>query len=139
MSTSKREGTGEAVVASTPLVSLPAVSLDTETTGLDTTLARVVQIGAIGMLGSQIEADRAFETLVNPGVPIPAATSAIHGIRDGDVQDAPTVDEAIPRLSAFLGAYLGRKWLEKITLQTVRYIVSALLLAVGVGLVSGLM
>ena len=41
-------------------------------------------------------------------------------------------------VSAFLGAYLGRKWLEKITLQTVRYIVSALLFLVGLGLVSGL-
>ncbi|MDJ0879490.1 MAG: sulfite exporter TauE/SafE family protein [Halieaceae bacterium] len=46
---------------------------------------------------------------------------------------------AAASLSAFLGAYLGRKWLEKITLQTVRYIVSALLLAVGLGLVTGLM
>ena len=41
-------------------------------------------------------------------------------------------------VSAFLGAYLGRKWLEKITMQTVRYIVSALLVVVGLGLVSGL-
>jgi uncharacterized membrane protein YfcA len=41
-------------------------------------------------------------------------------------------------ISAFLGAYLGRKWLEKITLQTVRYIVSALLFLVGLGLLSGL-
>lgn len=41
-------------------------------------------------------------------------------------------------VSAFLGAYLGRKWLEKITMQTVRYIVSGLLLLVGLGLVSGL-
>jgi uncharacterized membrane protein YfcA len=40
-------------------------------------------------------------------------------------------------ISAFLGAYLGRKWLEKVTLQTVRYIVSTLLLGVGLGLVSG--
>ncbi len=42
-------------------------------------------------------------------------------------------------LSAFLGAYLGRKWLEKITMRTVRYIVSALLLLVGLGLGSGLL
>ena len=102
-SPSEREGADAAVVASTPLVSLPAVSLDTETTGLDTATARIVQIGAIGMLGPRIEPERAFETLVNPGIPIPAATSAIHGIRDEDVKDAPSAEQAIARLLAFLG------------------------------------
>ena len=103
MSPSERDAKGAAVVAATPLVSLPAVALDTETTGLDTTTARLVQLGAIGMSGPRIEPDRVFETLVNPGIPIPAATSAIHGIRDGDVRDAPTIVAAIPRLAAFLG------------------------------------
>ena len=103
MSPSERDEKDAAVVASTPLVSLPAVSLDTETTGLDTTTARVVQIGAIGMSGPRIEPDRVFETLVNPAIPIPAATTAIHGIRDDDVRDAPGFEQAMPRLAAFLG------------------------------------
>ncbi len=103
MSPSKRVDNGTAVLASTPLVSLPTVSLDTETTGLDTTTARIVQLGAIGMLGPKIDPNRVFETLVNPGSLIPAASTAIHGISDGDVEAAPKVNDVIPRLSEFVG------------------------------------
>ncbi|MBY0402019.1 TSUP family transporter [Myxococcota bacterium] len=41
-------------------------------------------------------------------------------------------------LAAFAGAYLGSRWLEKVTIEAVRRIVSAMLVAIGLGLVSGL-
>lgn len=41
-------------------------------------------------------------------------------------------------LSAFLGAYIGKKVLQKITINTVHLMVSLLLVAVAVGLMSGL-
>ena len=72
----------------TPLVSLDAVAFDTETTGLDTTKARVIQLGAVKIRRGRIDESQTFEQLVNPGEPIPPATTAIHGIHDEDVAQA---------------------------------------------------
>ena len=75
--------------AVTPLVSLNAVVFDTETTGLDTTKARIIQVGAIKISSGRLDETHTFERYVNPGEPIPAANTAIHGIRDEDVSQAP--------------------------------------------------
>lgn len=74
----------------------PMLALDTETTGTDPETARLVQI----CLGLAVAPGqwRAFTTLVNPGVPIPAEATAVHGITDAMVQDAPTPIEAIRQL-----------------------------------------
>ena len=53
-----------------PLLSLSAVVLDTETTGLDTARARIVQIGAVRLNHGEVEGE-GFDRLVNPGEPIP--------------------------------------------------------------------
>lgn len=45
---------------------------------------------------------------------------------------------AAATLSAFLGAYIGARVLEKMTLRTVQVLVAVLMIAVGVGLASGL-
>ena len=74
---------------STPLVGLDAVVLDTETTGLDARTARVVQIGAVRMHGPKLLSHERFERLVNPGVPIPHETIAVHGIAEADVSTRP--------------------------------------------------
>lgn len=39
-----------------------------------------------------------LDTLVNPGCPITETATAIHGITDVDVADAPTWDKVLPRL-----------------------------------------
>ncbi|MDH3667846.1 MAG: DUF294 nucleotidyltransferase-like domain-containing protein [Paracoccaceae bacterium] len=88
----------------TPLTALNAVSLDTETTGLDATKDRVVQIGAVGLRGSEIQSDDRFETLVNPGVAIPPIASSIHGIHDADLAGAPAPAQAVTDLAAFVGS-----------------------------------
>ncbi len=72
----------------TPLSGLRALVLDTETTGLDVTTARIVSIGALAIDGSEIEDDGALSVLVNPGVPIPPESTRIHGISDTDVAEA---------------------------------------------------
>ena len=72
----------------TPLVSLSAIAFDTETTGLDTTRARIIQIGAVKISKGRIDANQSFQQLVNPGEPIPPASTAIHGIYDDDVVSA---------------------------------------------------
>lgn len=87
----------------TPLVALDAVALDTETTGLDTAKARIVQIGAVRIVRGRILTDEPFERLVAPGEPIPAGATRIHGIADGDVSSAPDYRHVHDELVAFLG------------------------------------
>ncbi|KAB2914117.1 MAG: CBS domain-containing protein [Hyphomicrobiaceae bacterium] len=89
--------------ASTPLLALKGVVLDTETTGLDAKSARIVQIGALRFAGGSVENGERFERLVNPGIPIPRAASAIHGISDAQVQQQPKFAAVAPELEAFLG------------------------------------
>ena len=78
-------------MASTPLLALDSVVLDTETTGLDARTARLVQIGAI-RLGPAATSwrPRDSSSWSIPGVPIPAMASTIHGITDEDVRNAPS-------------------------------------------------
>jgi CBS domain-containing protein len=73
----------------TPLVALDAVVIDTETTGLDATSAWIVEIAAVRLSAGQLDMNAPLRRLVRPGVPIPRATSQIHGIDDAAVADAP--------------------------------------------------
>jgi CBS domain-containing protein len=85
----------------TPLIALDAVCADTETTGLDTTTARIVQIGAVAISGGRVRAGETFETLIDPKIPIPPGSTAIHRIGDADVAGAPAFGEALARFDAF--------------------------------------
>ncbi len=87
--------------SATPLVAIDAVVLDTETTGLDPAKARIVQIGAVRIRQGKLVADERFDVLVNPHVPIPPATTAVHHIDDSMVADARSFEEIRPDLEAF--------------------------------------
>ncbi len=65
----------------------PIVFFDLETTGVDITNDRIVEISFIKVLpsGEEIEKTRR----INPGIPIPAEATAVHHITDDDVKDAP--------------------------------------------------
>ncbi|HMB47696.1 MAG TPA: exonuclease domain-containing protein, partial [Afifellaceae bacterium] len=89
-----------------PLLAVDAVSVDLETTGLDVKSARIVQVGAIGLRESRIDDDSALAFLVNPGEPIPETSSAVHGIRDADVEQAVSPPEAVRRLFRYAGSRL---------------------------------
>ena len=92
-----------AISYSTPLAALSGVVLDTETTGLDARTARIVEIGAIRVEGERIiEAER-FHARLDPGVPIPAATTKVHGITDADVRGAPRFASVAEKLVTFIG------------------------------------
>jgi DNA polymerase III epsilon subunit family exonuclease len=66
-------------------------ALDFETTGLDCTVGRVVEIGAIRfrLENEACVEEASLSCLVNPGMPIPHKAKAIHGISDRDVAGAP--------------------------------------------------
>jgi CBS domain-containing protein len=77
-------------LAATPLIALEAVALDTETTGLDPSSARLIEIGAVAIRGGAIDEGDVFQRLVDPGVPIPPQSSAIHGIDAAELAGAET-------------------------------------------------
>ncbi len=69
----------------------PIVFFDLETTGLDILNSRIVQISYIKVMPNGEETEKNY--LVNPGVHIPAETTAIHHITDEDVKDKPLFKE----------------------------------------------
>jgi DNA polymerase-3 subunit epsilon len=70
--------------------------LDTETTGLDGS-AEVVQIAVVEPNGST-----ALDTLVRPRRPIPMDATAIHGITNLMVAEAPAFGDLTPKLTEIL-------------------------------------
>jgi DNA polymerase-3 subunit epsilon/CBS domain-containing protein len=88
---------------STPLIALEAVALDTETTGLDARVARIVEIATLGLRGERIIADESFQRLVNPGIAVPPSAAAIHGLTDLDLQNAARFPEVVGELDGILG------------------------------------
>jgi DNA polymerase-3 subunit epsilon/CBS domain-containing protein len=86
-----------------PLIALDAIVFDTETTGLDPSAARLLQIGAVRVEAGRLMSDARFECKVNPGSPVPPASTAIHGLDDAALKDAPAFPEALRRFTAFAG------------------------------------
>lgn len=72
----------------TPLAALPLLLLDTETTGLAPTRDRAVALAALPWRGRAADGT-GLDTLIDPGRPIPAAATAIHGLADHDVAGRP--------------------------------------------------
>ena len=83
----------------------PLIALDTETTGTDPETARIVQI-CVGISTAPGEWSP-LTTLVNPGVPILAAVTAVHGITDEMVADAPDVGDVLRNLERWWGSADG--------------------------------
>jgi len=86
-----------------PLPLVPAVVLDTETTGLNTATDRIVEIAAVRISHGRADISTAFQQLINPGLAIPAASSAIHTITDADVADADGFADMMPAFSRWAG------------------------------------
>lgn len=84
----------------------PLVFFDLETTGTQPSADRIVQIACVKRYpdGREVE----WETLVNPGCPIPKEASEIHGITTEKVVDAPSFAALAPKLVRALdGCDLG--------------------------------
>lgn len=73
-----------------------AYILDTETTGLGDA-AEIVEIAIIRADGTIL-----MNRLVKPSRPIPAPATAIHGITDADVKDAPTWPDIWPEVKTLI-------------------------------------
>jgi DNA polymerase III subunit epsilon len=78
----------------------PLAFFDLETTGTNITNDRIVEISVVKALPSgehEVKTKR-----INPGRPIPAETSMVHGIYDADVADCPTFKQVARSLEQFL-------------------------------------
>lgn len=78
----------------------PVVVFDTETTGVNPRVDRIVEIACVKILPDG--GRERWVRRLNPGVPIPDAAAAIHGIRDGDVAGLPTFRDVAQELASFL-------------------------------------
>ncbi len=80
---------------------IEVVSIDLETTGLDTTSDRIIEIGAVKFRGDEIIEQ--WQTLVYPGTNIPPFVTRLTGLRNQDVEGAPRFTHVLPRLKRFVG------------------------------------
>lgn len=88
----------------TPLSQTPLMALDVETTGLNPSVDGIVSIGLVPMQLDRILSSRSRHWIVKPRAPLGAASVAIHGITDSQVQHAPDLDLV---LDALLDAIAG--------------------------------
>jgi DNA polymerase III epsilon subunit family exonuclease len=75
---------------------------DCETTGTDVTVDEIVSLALIRLDRDGREESR-YTVLVRPSRPIPAEATAVHGISDEDVAQAPLFDQIASELVARLG------------------------------------
>lgn len=76
------------------------IAIDLETTGLSPLVDHIIEIAAFKVTR---DGDSIFTTLINPEIPIPPHTTAIHNITDEMIVDAPKLVEILPELKEFLG------------------------------------
>ncbi|MGZ4610817.1 MAG: DEDD exonuclease domain-containing protein [Actinomycetes bacterium] len=89
----------------TPLHEITFVVVDLETTGGSPAAAEITEIGAVKVRGGQVLGE--FQTLVDPGVPIPPFISVRTGISDMTVAGAPRLASALPAFLEFAGSTQG--------------------------------
>lgn len=75
--------------------------VDTETTGREPELDRVIEVGVVIGQRGQIVRERSW--LINPGVPISEESTAVHGIKDSDVEHCLSFREVLPEITEFVG------------------------------------
>ena len=78
----------------------PIAFLDLETTGVNLSSDRIVEIAIIKIMPDQSRVVK--RKLINPEILIPKASSDIHGITDEMIKDAPTFKQAGNEIKQFL-------------------------------------
>jgi DNA polymerase-3 subunit epsilon len=85
----------------TPLHDVTFVIVDLETTGGSPASCAITEIGAVKYRGGECLGE--FQTLVNPGIPIPPTITFLTGITEAMVLPAPPVSEVLPQFLEFVG------------------------------------
>lgn len=79
---------------------IPVCFFDLETTGTHVTQDRIIEIAVIKLMPNEEVIRKSH--LINPTIPIPAASSAIHGIFDKDVAGKPTFKAVAKEYAKFM-------------------------------------
>lgn len=79
------------------------VAFDFETTDRNSTVAEIIEIGAVKYVGGA--AVESFETLVRPVGPISRAASHVNGITDDMVSGAPPIQRVLPAFLQFIDGF----------------------------------
>ncbi|MBR9843575.1 MAG: 3'-5' exonuclease [Rhodobacteraceae bacterium] len=97
------EHDSERAIEDRPIQSLTYVVFDTETTGLLPHKDEIVQIGAVRVVNGRIVPGEEVDQLVNPGMPIPPASTKVHHVTNDMVADAPSIDIAARDFHKYAG------------------------------------
>jgi DNA polymerase III subunit epsilon len=81
-------------------ISRPIAFIDLETTGVNLSADRIVEVAIIKILPDGTR--QVKRKLINPEMPIPRQSTDIHGITDEMVKDAPTFKQAANELKQFI-------------------------------------
>jgi DNA polymerase-3 subunit epsilon len=74
--------------------------IDVETTGINVSTDRIIEISVLKINPNGVE--EWMSTRINPEMPVPPKSTAIHGITDADLADAPAFREIAKNLATFL-------------------------------------
>lgn len=86
----------------TALTALTCTVFDTETTGLDPSGGdEIVQIGATRIVRGRLLHDERFEQRIDPQRPVPAGSTAVHGLRADDLRGQPLLEDVLPAFHAY--------------------------------------
>ena len=78
------------------------IVLDTETTGLDPTTHRIVEIGCLELI-NHVSSGRNFQRYLNPERDIPPDAFDVHGLSDEFLSDKPLFADVVDAFFDFIG------------------------------------
>lgn len=88
------------VAPSTVLFETPIIVFDTETTGLDSQLDRIIEFGAIKYVGGKPVEE--FWSFVRTDIELTANIQNLTGITQDMIKDAPAIDDVLPNFLKFI-------------------------------------
>lgn len=81
-------------------LSRPIAFIDLETTGVNISLDRIVEIAVVKIMADGTK--QVKRKLINPLMPIPSGSTEVHGISDEMVKDAPSFKQAANEIKQFM-------------------------------------
>lgn len=85
----------------TPLADTTFVVVDLETTGTSPHISAITEVGAVKVRGGELLGE--FQTLVDPGMPVPPMITVLTGITTAMLVGAPRIEEVLPSFLEFAG------------------------------------